>query len=523
MWAADCCGATSSTAEISKDGERDSIELLAVSSNGLAVHDHGSELVVRETSSYGGYCCIGGGFSDPAQLTQDEAFECPADSGHPDPSSSSNCNDSKGGTAGDHGANGLAGMVPKAAGNDNGNILLLDDGDLTSLTKKENRASKGVESNCSSPTRSMNMEMTRQMSPVAAGHSGRVLKEFEENGYILKELDQSELDIYQQLKLLPDDRLHTFIPGFGGEVLLLDEEDATTSFTSGKRYLRLENILAGFKQPYVMDIKVGVRSFGEKEAASNKGREDLYEKLYKIDPDNLTPEERASKAITKLRYMTYRDSKSSTQSLGFRIDGMAGPAGLKLPSKHFQDIHLKEAVIQELLSFLPYPRKFREIKVKNDMKSRPAAATAETDSSATPILEMEGDPDVGLQAFLEANSDTLIQVRAKIAMTKLFMSELSRMRTALEQSLFFMSHEFVGSSLLFVVDLEPLKIKVVMIDFAKVGALSSGAKLTHRDPWVMGNHEDRFLFGVDTLIECWERVVEILEAEAKDIASKPAS
>jgi hypothetical protein len=38
-----------------------------------------------------------------------------------------------------------------------------------------------------------------------------------------------------------------------------------------------------------------------------------------------------------------------------------------------------------------------------------------------------------------------------------------------------------------------------VIDFAK--ARSSDTPLDHRSPWVVGNHEDGFLFGLDVLIE----------------------
>lgn len=40
---------------------------------------------------------------------------------------------------------------------------------------------------------------------------------------------------------------------------------------------------------------------------------------------------------------------------------------------------------------------------------------------------------------------------------------------------------------------------VWMIDFAKT--LSVEQTLTHREPWVLGNHEDGYLTGLDNLIE----------------------
>lgn len=111
-------------------------------------------------------------------------------------------------------------------------------------------------------------------------------------------------------------------------------------------------------------------------------------------------------------------------------------------------------------------------------------------------------------------------------------------------SLFF-SLEMVGSSLLFVYDDDEASAftpSVWMIDFAKsidhrmaepddaaepplpkrsaeadeaelpkrsltkrsASSGGTGAKLTHRDDWEAGNHEDGYLRGLDTLIELWE-------------------
>jgi len=284
--------------------------------------------------------------------------------------------------------------------------------------------------------------------------------------------------------------MHRFVPTFGGETLVADE--ASPGSEEGKRYLRLSNVLAGFMQPFVMDVKVGVRSYAESECKNTKPRKDLFQRLFKMDPGELTPEEREAESITKFRWMAYRDAKSSSASLGFRIDGMAGPGNLKLKSEAFREVHEREQVVQELLGFLPPPRKFR--------------------------FEKDG-PEVD-QDYLEAMQDTYEEVLTKIRLAKLLVEELTTMRTGFEKSDFFAKHEFVGASLLFVVDTAPTKARVMMIDFAKVKAMKEGCNITHRAPWVLGNHEDGVLFGIDTCIGCWEDVIRRLETEAEERALK---
>ena len=75
--------------------------------------------------------------------------------------------------------------------------------------------------------------------------------------------------------------------------------------------------------------------------------------------------------------------------------------------------------------------------------------------------------------------------------------ELRGLAAAIPGSEFFRSHEFVGSSLLFVYDSESSFATVKMIDFGKT---SQYRGLTHVDKWVPGNHEDEYLIGVTNLI-----------------------
>jgi len=188
----------------------------------------------------------------------------------------------------------------------------------------------------------------------------------------------------------------------------------------------------------------------------------MYEKMVKVDRNEPTEEENRLKAVTKPRYMQWREQLSSTATLGFRIDGIKQAD--RDPDKNFKTVRTREEVAYVL-------RKHIDCE----------------DSTRRKLIE-----------------------RLKVV------------RETLEGSMFFKSHEVIGSSLLFVHD-KPLngeaRCNIWLIDFGKTTPLVEGKLLDHRTPWSEGNQEDGYLWGLDNLMELLENLFEIKCPEGLEEAS----
>jgi 1D-myo-inositol-triphosphate 3-kinase len=230
--------------------------------------------------------------------------------------------------------------------------------------------------------------------------------------------------------LMTDPHMRQVVPLYHGQLTV-----------EGKDYLQLEDLLKPFKDPIVMDIKMGLRTFLESEVSNQKLRSDLLKKLLKLDKTAATAEELEQDGITKLRYMQYREQQSSSSTLGFRIEGQ------KLSGRE----------------------------VNNDFKS----------------VRLRSDVLKHLREY----------IRARPEMKTLMGQRLRTIRTACEESAFFRTHECIGSSLLFAYDLDG-PFNIWCIDFGKT--IECDHQLSHRAEWVNGNHEDGYLKGVDELISLFD-------------------
>ncbi|XP_006897823.1 PREDICTED: inositol-trisphosphate 3-kinase B [Elephantulus edwardii] len=261
-----------------------------------------------------------------------------------------------------------------------------------------------------------------------AGHAGSF--KAAANGRILKKHCESE---QRCLDRLMTDVLKPFVPAYHGDVV-----------KDGERYNQMDDLLADFDSPCVMDCKMGIRTYLEEELTKARKkpslRKDMYQKMIEVDPKAPTEEENAQRAVTKPRYMQWRETISSTATLGFRIEGIKKEDGSV--NRDFKKTKTREQVTEA----------FRE--------------------------------------FTQGNRNILIAYRDR----------LKDIRATLEVSPFFKCHEVIGSSLLFIHDKKE-QAKVWMIDFGKTTPLPEGQTLQHDVPWQEGNREDGYLSGLNNLID----------------------
>ncbi|KAG7509635.1 inositol-trisphosphate 3-kinase A [Solea senegalensis] len=266
-----------------------------------------------------------------------------------------------------------------------------------------------------------------------AGHKGNF--KAADEGTILKKFSENEVQCFEKLR---DDALLPFVPGYHGVV----EKD-------GECFLHMTDLLANFDSPNVMDCKMGVRTYLEEELVRArerpKPREDLYNKMVEVDHEGPTPQEHSQRGVTKPRYMQWRETMSSSNTLGFRIEGTKKWDG-----------------------------------------------TCRTDFKKT---RSKQDVVHVFQDFVGEN----------VSIIKSYLSRLSEIQQALKTSEFFKRHEVIGSSLLFIHD-HTGSAQVWIIDFGKTTALPEGQVLNHDIPWQEGNREDGYLWGLENLMHTLESV-----------------
>ena len=221
------------------------------------------------------------------------------------------------------------------------------------------------------------------------------------------------------------------------------------------RYLKMRHFLLAFDQATLcqMDVKLGVRTHAESELSSTKPRKDLFERLQSMNPSVLTVEELAAGSITKARWMTLRDTMSSTRKHGFRIDGIITPTTRRTAFGDLANVAEDAQILETLRYFFP------------------AAAGGQPQATAAKLLERLGD-----------------------------------LERALRQSTLFAESEVIGSSVLFAADATG-RCGLWVLDFGLTVPSPCGP-VRHDVPWERGNHEDGYLIGLSNLQRLFATLVE---------------
>lgn len=281
-----------------------------------------------------------------------------------------------------------------------------------------------------------------------AGHEGSLIPDGK--GGVLKRYNECEARCLFELQ---HDVLNSYVPKYHGQTII-----------NGIRYVRMQDLLHDFYSPSVMDCKMGQRTYLENEvigpSSSENLRPDMYLKMVAINPEAPTPKEHCERSVSKLRYMQWRETLSSSASFGFRVEAIRNADGL-------------------------INRNFKQTRSWSELK-------------------------IYFRDFVQ--SSPLI--------TENYLIRLRNLLETLERSRFFATHEFIGSSLLFVHDATG-SANIWMIDFGKtisitneVTTTSSGdgnnkinGRLNHRSVWELGNHEEGYLIGMDNLIALFEQLL----------------
>lgn len=300
-------------------------------------------------------------------------------------------------------------------------------GAISATAAFANLFAKGTFEHCFSES-DLNVKKRRNTWVQLAGHPGAFAPAGPHTIW-KRRLSKENCESKAYLQLMEDRFLVNFVPKFYRVVE-----------NNGDTFIELEDLLENFDNPSIMDVKMGTRTFLESEVTNPVLRKDLYEKMVAMDENEPSAEEHQQKAITKLRYMQFRERESSTSSLGFRIDA------LKMSEKRLETnlkkMKEKEQVIGTFTRFFG------------------------------------GEEAVKWKAV----------------------KRLKQLRDGLEKSEFFKKHGVIGGSILILWD-KHMNVGAWMIDFGKTYNVLHGNIINHRSPWEPFNNEDGYLLGVDNLIE----------------------
>jgi len=222
--------------------------------------------------------------------------------------------------------------------------------------------------------------------------------------------------------------------------------------------IRMQDLVSGMIRPCAMALVMGTRTITPDEftAQASEPRQDLLGAMEAIDKEAPTPEDRDA-GISQRRYLSFLDERSSTATLGFRIDAF-------------------KTMVDGALCTLPLP-----------------------EGLTLARLREERDVVRAVSVFVQHDKD----------IAAAFLLKLESLMAALERSAFFFKHSLVRTTMLLVYDdAAKAKMELKMMNFGSSHALPNGERLDHTAPWdgTAGCHEDGYLIGVQSLVRVMETI-----------------
>ncbi|KOO20850.1 calcium calmodulin-dependent protein kinase kinase 1 [Chrysochromulina tobinii] len=280
-------------------------------------------------------------------------------------------------------------------------------------------------------------------SPSSAGAAAGWLREGEST--IRKRSNEAEAKFYRAIGASGNLAPHipaTYSIG-PADVLLPDGSEAHD--------IVMEDLVAGMTRPCAMALVMGTRTVTAADLAQGEARADLLRAVDELDPNSVMAVERERGGLTQARYLAFLDARSSTSTLGFRLDSA-------------------KTMVNGKLDALPLPEG-----VELD------ALREESHVSAAIAKFVQHDTQIANALFLK----------------------LKTLLNALQQSKFFPKHAFLRTTLLFVYDdANRANVQIRIMNFSAAYALPEGEAVSHDVPWdsTAECHEDGYLIGVHSLV-----------------------
>ena len=232
----------------------------------------------------------------------------------------------------------------------------------------------------------------------------------------------------------------------------------------------MQDLVAEMMRPCALAVVMGSRTVTPADWSDEGSapRPEFLRAMEEIDAQAPTESERAD-GVSRRQYLSFLDGRSSTSTLGFRIDA----------AKTVVDCALAPLPLHEGLSLA--------------------------------TLHDEADVEAAIATFLQGDA----------ALASSFLLKLRTFAAALSRSPVFPTLSFLRSTLLFVYDdaARESKIEMKITNVGASYALSDEGRITHVEPWDGSAmcHEDGYLVGVQSLTRIMKRIAKpVLPDEEAD-------